>query len=541
MDKLSKYITQVRGVTYNPKDIAELPLEDYLPILKANNIKEDGLDTSELIYIHKSKIKEEQLIRKGDLLLAASSGSKDIVGKNVFFESDFHGSFGAFCKVVRPNENIYPKFLSAFFKTPTYKRHIRKLIQGANINNLRNEDIDSLRIPQFTTNEQIQIADLLSKTDDLLNLRKESLLLLDKFLTSTFFEMFGDTMNGATDKLGDYLKLYGGGAFKSTDFIDEGIPVIKIGTVNKGFFDTSTFSFLPESFEKTFSKYIVRPGDLLLSLTGTVGKDDYGNTCFANNSRDFYFLNQRVAKIVVDAKHLNINFINYLFKYPKFKTNLIRANRGVRQANLSNDDIYNLRVKLPAIELQDEFALIIEKAEALRVDYQNSLHELENLYGSLSQQAFRGELEIIGMGLLPGKAEIEINISVEIPQVPVESKSSKEKTKVDKLSTYETLFPFIGKVIGREAKLEDIQLLIKKHFKDDYFVYEDLKKVFINMGFPYDFEKLKDFVFELLRQGQLKQVFADATFKSTFKEADADADRVKELTEQMYLQKTDGI
>lgn len=137
MSTLEKYIKQIRGISYKPEEISEMPQEGFVPILKANNITENGLDKSDLIYIHKSKVSQEQFIKKGDLLLAASSGSKDIVGKHIFFDRDYNGSFGAFCKVVRPNTNIFPEFVSAFFKTTTYRRHIRKVIQGANINNLK--------------------------------------------------------------------------------------------------------------------------------------------------------------------------------------------------------------------------------------------------------------------------------------------------------------------------------------------------------------------------------------------------------------------
>ena len=87
-EKLGEKVKQVRGISYKPNDISSIPLPDYVPVLKANNIQESGIDTSNLIYIHKSKVKPEQFIRKGDLLLAASSGSKQIVGKNIYFEND---------------------------------------------------------------------------------------------------------------------------------------------------------------------------------------------------------------------------------------------------------------------------------------------------------------------------------------------------------------------------------------------------------------------------------------------------------------------
>ncbi|MCF8266571.1 MAG: hypothetical protein K9I69_00725 [Ignavibacteriales bacterium] len=63
-------------------------------------------------------------------------------------------------------------------------------------------------------------------------------------------------------------------------------------------------------------------------------------------------------------------------------------------------DIKQFRVYNPPIELQNQFAQIIEKTEALKTQYQQSLQELENLYGSLSQNAFRGELGLKDDSLL---------------------------------------------------------------------------------------------------------------------------------------------
>lgn len=191
-ERLEEKITQIRGISYKLNEISAIPMPDYLPILKANNIQEEGIDTSDLIYIHKSKIKPEQFIKKGDLLLAASSGSKEIVGKNIYFESDFDGSFGAFCKLVRPKTNLNPRYLATFFKSVPYKRHIKKLLSGALINNLKNEYINSLLIPELSDSDQLHIANILSKAENLIAQRKESIRLLDEFLKSTFLEMFGD-------------------------------------------------------------------------------------------------------------------------------------------------------------------------------------------------------------------------------------------------------------------------------------------------------------------------------------------------------------
>src|SRR5690606_37990820 len=62
------------------------------------------------------------------------------------------------------------------------------------------------------------------------------------------------------------------------------------------------------------------------------------------------------------------------------------------QKNINLDILRILKVPCPPLDLQNQFARIVEKTEALKSQYQQSLQELEHLYGSLSQKAFRGEL-----------------------------------------------------------------------------------------------------------------------------------------------------
>jgi len=395
MNRLDKYIKQIRGISYNPKDISEVQLEDYLPILKANNIQENGLETSSLIYIHKSKIKEEQLIKKGDLLLAASSGSKDIVGKNVFFEDDFNGSFGAFCKVVRPNENIYPRFLSVFFKTPLYKRHIRNLIQGANINNLRNEDIDSLKIPMFSQQDQLHIANLLSIAENLISLRKQSIALLDECLKSTFLEMFGDPVRNEKGWEMSELKNYAkvrigpfGSLMHREDYVQNGVPLVNPSHIREGkIFIDSDLTISKEKM-KELSAYIMHEGDVVLGRRGEIGR------CAVVTQNEEGFLCGTGSIFIRPTKALNPIFLYNVISSASLRKVLENLAKGITMKNLNSGIVEDLKIPVPPLSLQIRFVQVVEKTEALKAYYQRSLKELENLYGSLSQRAFRGELSL---------------------------------------------------------------------------------------------------------------------------------------------------
>jgi type I restriction enzyme S subunit len=192
-------------------------------------------------------------------------------------------------------------------------------------------------------------------------------------------------------KKGEYLlEVIGGAAFKSSDYLNEGIPLIRIGTVNKGFFDENQLVYLPEYFKESFSKYLIYPGDLLMTLTGTVGKDDYGNVFIMTDKYESCLLNQRVAKLKIIEKLLNPRYLEYILKQKEIKAELTGVSRGVRQANISNSDIYTLNIIAPPIELQNEFAQRIKLLEIQKNIQQNS--HSTSLFASLIQQAFNGTL-----------------------------------------------------------------------------------------------------------------------------------------------------
>lgn len=399
-ERLGEKITQIRGISYKPNDISTIPLPEYVPILKANNIQEDGIVIKDLIYIHKSKVRPEQFIKKGDLLLAASSGSKDIVGKNIYFESDFHGSFGAFCKLVRPNENINPRYLATFFKSVPYKRHIRKLLSGALINNLKNEYIDSLLIPEISDTEQLNIANLLSKAETLITQRKETLRLLDEYLKSTFSEMFGDPVRNEkewkTKSIEQLVKKEKfslkrgpfGGALKKEIFVSSGYLVYEqFHALNNDF--TFARYFIDEAKFQELRGFEVKPGDIIVSCSGVY----LGKLAIVPEGAKQGIINQALLKISLDNRIIENVFFVFVFSNENFKRKFYGSVIGTGIPNFpSMDDFKKFNFIYPPIDLQTQFAQIVEKTEALKNQYQQSLQELENLYGSLSQRAFRGEL-----------------------------------------------------------------------------------------------------------------------------------------------------
>ena len=201
--------------------------------------------------------------------------------------------------------------------------------------------------------------------------------------------MFGEPdenpMGWEVTELEHQLEIVGGFAFKSTGFTDSGIPVLRIGNINSGHFLSVNMVFWPN--DPTLARYKMYPGDLVMSLTGTVGKDDYGNVCILSDEYPEYYLNQRNAKLVIKTT-MNKHYLSELLKFSKIKKRLTGISRGVRQANISNRDILALCVPIPPIKLQEQFADFVAQTYKSKLAIQKSLEKLEILKKSLMQKYF---------------------------------------------------------------------------------------------------------------------------------------------------------
>jgi type I restriction enzyme S subunit len=150
----------IRGVTYEKADARSSPHQGYSPLIRATNIAHGRLVLDSFVYVPDIVIRDDQRLRVGDIVLAASSGSLSVVGKAALLRSEWHGTFGAFCYVVRPRPGrVVPDYLAYFMQTSAYRGRVSKLAAGVNINNLRREHIESVELPYYTLAEQQRIVE----------------------------------------------------------------------------------------------------------------------------------------------------------------------------------------------------------------------------------------------------------------------------------------------------------------------------------------------------------------------------------------------
>jgi len=165
---LAKLGTFHRGLSYSPKDVTD----QGLLVLRAGNIQDGKISLkTDLVFVSKS-CAEDLRLRRGDIVICMSNGSKSLVGKAGEFDGNSENELtvGAFCSIFRPR-HAFARFA---FRTSRYEKFVEENIAGGNINNLKSSDLERFEfyIPPVSE-EQQKIADCLSSLEDLIHAREQ--------------------------------------------------------------------------------------------------------------------------------------------------------------------------------------------------------------------------------------------------------------------------------------------------------------------------------------------------------------------------------
>ena len=160
----------VRGVAYNPDaDLADGDTEQAVRLLRSNNVQGGEIIRIGLQFVNRRRVRGDQYLQDGDLLLCMANGSRDLVGKaGRFVRADEHSyTFGAFMSCFRPDPKaVESEFVAFLFQTHAFRQHVDLLLAGSSINNLRPEGVlgFTASIPSEHS-EQVAIAQALSDMD----------------------------------------------------------------------------------------------------------------------------------------------------------------------------------------------------------------------------------------------------------------------------------------------------------------------------------------------------------------------------------------
>ena len=140
----------VRGITYNKSQEAKTANEDAWRVFRANNItlSSNTLNYEDIKLVSKSvKVKETQLLRQGDILICAGSGSKEHIGKVAYIPENMDYTFGGFMAVIRCSKNLNSRYLFHILASEMFSDYLSSALNSSTINNLNAGIIKDFSIP----------------------------------------------------------------------------------------------------------------------------------------------------------------------------------------------------------------------------------------------------------------------------------------------------------------------------------------------------------------------------------------------------------
>ena len=194
------------------------------------------------------------------------------------------------------------------------------------------------------------------------------------------------------EKLKLHCNVISGYAFSSSDWKEEGIPVIKIGNISNGSdIDCDELQYVDAFFwEKLDPKYHISNGDILVSLTGSHINQPtsmVGRSCRSLTEKK-YLLNQRAGK-VIPFDNTDKNYLYYLLSTKAIKYDIAnRAYGGANQVNISPSDIKNIKWDFPLIEKQEKISGILSKYDELIQNNNKRIVQLEGIAQELYREWF---------------------------------------------------------------------------------------------------------------------------------------------------------
>ena len=158
-------------------------------------------------------------------------------------------------------------------------------------------------------------------------------------------------------KLSEIAYLLNGYAFKSAKYVERGIRIIRIANVQDGYIADHKPCYYPLCTDEDISKYMLTENDLLISLTGNVGRVGMLTKGFLPAA-----LNQRVSCIrIKDSDTVNKKYLYYYFRQKLFIQECVEASKGVAQLNLSNKWLENYTIPVPTLPEQERIVARIEE------------------------------------------------------------------------------------------------------------------------------------------------------------------------------------
>jgi type I restriction enzyme S subunit len=380
LSEVSELIT--KGTT--PSTYGYKFIDEGVNYMKSDSTSYDGkLDSSVFVKISEEaheKLKRSQL-QEDDILFSIAGA---YLGKSGMVKKEhLPANTNQANAIIRVDEKIaLPKFINLLLRNPTLIHYVNASSGQSAQPNLNLTDLGNLELNIPDLKEQTQIANILSAIDDKIENNLATNKTLEDMAMALYkhwFLDFGPFQDGVfvdselgkipkgweVKPLGDFINIVNGYAFKGKDFIEEGVPVLKIKNVKAGKILLHKLSYVSRDNIKKALRVKINFRDILITMTGNrmAGSVDtwVGKVAMFLN-KDEYYLNQRVSKLEFSEDYEFLrNYFSIMLSSDKFQFYFINnSTSSGGQANISPDLIKSTDVIIPPKSKLLEFDKVIK-------------------------------------------------------------------------------------------------------------------------------------------------------------------------------------
>lgn len=332
-----------------------------------------------------------QNVKIGDVLFAKMQNTVKVI---IIDENNVDNIYSTGFFVITPDENVKSRFLYWLFNSEKFNKDKDKNCKGATQKALNLENLSKLEIKKLPLyNEQENIILKLDKVQKLIDLNKEQIELLNELIKDVFIDLFGNPITNTKKfskvKLKDCIRnIENGKSFVCNNNCrnEENPAILKLSAVTYGYYNQNENKALLDE-HMYISKVEVKNGDLLFTRKNT--PELVGMCAYVYNTQSNLMLPDLIFRLNT-LDNCNKIFLWKLINNPLFRNKVKAISNGSAKSmsNISKENLMNLEIILPPIQLQNEFEKIVNKIEKQKEKYQEQLKEAKELMNTLMNQYF---------------------------------------------------------------------------------------------------------------------------------------------------------
>jgi len=293
--------------------------------------------------------------------------------------------------LVVDERKAFPKYV--YYYCATLKEKLKAASSSTTMPIVNKSNFSQFEIPLPPLEEQKRIAAILDKADAIRQKRKQAIDLADEFLRSVFLDMFGDPV---TNPKGWEVKEIDQVCTEIVDCVNRTAPTVDYETPYKMIrttnirnhkIDLSSVRYVEkEVYEKWVRRLKPEVGDVIFTREAPAGEAGI------INFKDSVFLGQRTMHFRPESEKITSTFLLYELMAPGVQQQIARLSAGSTVTHLSVPECKKFKIRTPSLENQQRFTDIVDKVERSKNSLLASLEQSIELFHSLSQKAFSGQL-----------------------------------------------------------------------------------------------------------------------------------------------------